>query len=200
MPVVQTQQPPQDFTKYPDKQPLSRFLYPGSRFLGSQTSNNNTYSVEINLLNVNLPESFLCGYLEIKGLADDWPSLCTYFEGQVVGEKYGFLTCKWGASVEIDLQHWQIFHPFQHQHLLTNNIKTKIPGDYLYLRLKELFLVPDHKIKTINGASFSGFYYVCMNKISGEMEGVYYHQSSEMFQKLEIQHVGKRSFDTFEFR
>ena len=30
------------------------------------------------------------------------------------------------------------------------------------MRWKERFLVPDHKVKDINGASFAGFYYVCV--------------------------------------
>lgn len=41
------------------------------------------------------------------------------------------------------------------------------------------FQVPDHTIKDINGASFAGFYYICFQKSKAEMEGYYYHRSSE---------------------
>ena len=46
--------------------------------------------------------------------------------------------------------------------------------------LKELFLVPDYRIKDISGASFAGFYYICFQKSTGTIEGYYYHKSSEM--------------------
>lgn len=42
-----------------------------------------------------------------------------------------------------------------------------------------LVQVPDHTIKDINGASFAGFYYICFQKSKAEMEGYYYHRSSE---------------------
>ena len=47
--------------------------------------------------------------------------------------------------------------------------------------IQELFLVPDHKIKDINGASFAGFYYICFQHDSGAMEGFYYHKLSEWY-------------------
>ncbi|PRD29033.1 UNVERIFIED_CONTAM: Glucose-induced degradation protein 4-like protein [Trichonephila clavipes] len=45
--------------------------------------------------------------------------------------------------------------------------------------VKEHFLVPDHTIKDISGASFAGFYYICFQKSSSTIEGYYYHRSSE---------------------
>ena len=47
------------------------------------------------------------------------------------------------------------------------------------MRWKEHFLVPDHTIKDINGASFAGFYYICFQKSAATIEGFYYHRSSE---------------------
>jgi hypothetical protein len=51
--------------------------------------------------------------------------------------------------------------------------------DYVYMRWKEHFLVPDHKIKDINGASFAGFYYICFRKSTSQVEGYYFHRNSE---------------------
>ena len=45
--------------------------------------------------------------------------------------------------------------------------------------LQEHFLVPDHTIKDISGASFAGFYYICFQKSTASIEGYYYHRSSE---------------------
>lgn len=52
-------------------------------------------------------------------------------------------------------------------------------SDYVFMRWKEHFLVPDHTIRDINGASFAGFYYICFQKSKAIMEGYYYHRSSE---------------------
>lgn len=51
--------------------------------------------------------------------------------------------------------------------------------DFVFMRWKEHFLVPDHTIKDINGASFAGFYYICFQKSAASIEGYYYHRSSE---------------------
>lgn len=49
------------------------------------------------------------------------------------------------------------------------------------MRWKEHFLVPDHTIKDISGASFAGFYYICFQKSKANIEGYYYHRSSEWY-------------------
>jgi hypothetical protein len=55
------------------------------------------------------------------------------------------------------------------------------------MRWKEHFLVPDHKVRTINGASFEGFYYICFNQIHGTVSGIYFHAKSEKYvQPLEV--------------
>jgi hypothetical protein len=51
--------------------------------------------------------------------------------------------------------------------------------EHLFMRWKEYFLVPDHRVKTISGASFEGFYYICFNQVSGSIEGIYFHAKSE---------------------
>ena len=45
--------------------------------------------------------------------------------------------------------------------------------------MQELFLVPNHKITDINGASFAGFYYICFQNTKGTIDGYYYHKMSE---------------------
>lgn len=47
------------------------------------------------------------------------------------------------------------------------------------MRWKEKFLVPDYKVAEINGASFEGFYYICFNQITGDIEGFYFFAKSE---------------------
>ena len=65
------------------------------------------------LQHVDLKDSYLCGYLHIKGLTDAYPELSTYFEAEIIGPKHSFLTRKWEADEHTDRQHWTKFPAFQ---------------------------------------------------------------------------------------
>ena len=64
-----------------------------------------------------------------------------------------------------------------------------LDADYVFMRWKEHFLVPDHRIKSIHGASFAGFYYICLERRTGKISGLYFHHNSEWFQHLELEHT-----------
>ena len=49
----------------------------------------------------------------------------------------------------------------------------------IFMRWKESFLVPDHRVREICGASFEGFYYICFNQVEGRISGIYFHAKSE---------------------
>ena len=84
----------------------------------------------------------------------------------------------WGSTEKIDLQHWARFPvPLSSE-------------THLFMRWKEYFLVPDHRVKTITGASFEGFYYICFERRGGGVSGIYFHAKSEKFQQLELRWVG----------
>lgn len=139
--------PSEDHTQI-DTHSQMRMLYPGSQFSGYQKSGRNQYHVQVEVKHVNLDDSFLCGYLRIKGLTDDWPHLCTFFEAEIIGDKYSFLTRKWDADESIDRQHWSKFPSFKdlechfNQDGYVHDFKN---SDYIYMRWKEHFLVPDHR-------------------------------------------------------
>ncbi|EPS42796.1 hypothetical protein H072_3193 [Dactylellina haptotyla CBS 200.50] len=185
----------------------SSFLRPGSRFEGTQQSDKQTYTVNVEIKHVDMRESFLCGYLCIQGLTQDNPTLTTYFEGEMIGNKYAFKTKNktWGANEKIDLQHWGRFpayRPFS---------KTSKPKDFhnkdfgeqehIFMRWKEYFLVPNHRVKELTGASFDGFYYICFSQITGNVSGIYFHSNSEKWQQLELKHVSDHGvYESVEFR
>lgn len=82
-------------------------LFPGSIFKGTQKSGRSSYEVQVSILNLDLKNSSLCGYLNIRGLTKDWPELTTFFEAEIIGDRFGFLTKKdWGATEKGDLKHW----------------------------------------------------------------------------------------------
>ncbi|KAG5925547.1 hypothetical protein E4U42_004189 [Claviceps africana] len=185
----------------------SSYLRPGSRFYGTQQSERQVYEVQVELKNVNMAESFLCGYLRIQGLTEDHPTLTTYFEGEIIGSKYSFFTKHedWGANAKVDLSHWakfSAFRPFQkHARKGPITIPDVTQNEHIFMRWKEHFLVPNHRVRTITGASFEGFYYICFNQLKGEVSGIYFHSKSEKFQQLELKHVQNRGcFSATEFR
>ncbi|KAK6335275.1 hypothetical protein TWF718_010709 [Orbilia javanica] len=185
----------------------SSFLRPGSRFEGTQQSDKQTYTVHVEIKHVDMRESFLCGYLCIQGLTQDNPTLTTYFEGELIGSKYAFKTKNknWGASEKIDLQHWGRFPAYRpytkSSKPIENHAKEFGEQEHIFMRWKEYFLVPNHRVKELTGASFDGFYYICFSQITGDVSGIYFHSNSEKWQQLELKHVPDYGlYGSIEFR
>ena len=161
-------------------------LYPGATFQGTQKSGRNSYDVNVTIVvslhlfssqhsilacffpntyhslqDVDFASSHLCGYLRIRGLTDDWPELTTYFDAEIIGSRYGFLTRNWGATEQEDMVHWARFPAFRHvRHEMKKPHLTIKDADRgaVFMRWKEKFLVPNHRVQDISGASFAGEY------------------------------------------
>ncbi|SLM37599.1 Vacuolar import/degradation protein Vid24 [Lasallia pustulata] len=163
----------------------SSFLRAGSKFRGTQKSDHQVYTVEVDIKHVDMNESFLCGYLRIEGLTEDHPTLTTYFEGEIIGPKYTFQTKheSWGATDKTDMHHWYRFpawRPLAKQAKKPDfHYKNGAQKENIFMRWKEYFLVPDHRVREIMGASFEGFYYICFNQVAGTVSGIYFHAKSE---------------------
>ncbi|KAF8077840.1 vacuolar import and degradation protein-domain-containing protein [Lyophyllum atratum] len=163
---VQYPHPLTDITRLRVRSHGSDCLYPGATFRGIQKSGRNNYDVDVTIVDVNFSSSYLCGYLRIRGLTDDHPDLTTYFDAEIIGTRYGFLTRNWGATEQEDLVHWARFPAF-------HDIKDELKRPHMkladrdrsivFMRWKERFLVPNHRVAEINGASFAGFYYICVD-------------------------------------
>ncbi|CAD6907989.1 unnamed protein product [Tilletia controversa] len=157
--------PLQDVT-YIRRLPTSRgCLHPGARFEGSQTSDKSSYGVTVIFTHVDLEASHLCGTINIRGLTEDWPELITFFDAEIIGLKHGFVTGKWGASETQDAKHWGRFAPFKPLRKFLDKPDLRFDHfnkPYVFMRWKERFLVPDHRVKNVTGASYDGFYYVCL--------------------------------------
>ncbi|EYE95314.1 GID4/VID24 family protein [Aspergillus ruber CBS 135680] len=185
----------------------SSFLRPGSKFTGTQQSDRQVYNVDVEIKHVDMAESYLCGYLRIQGLTEDHPTLTTFFEGEIIGTKHTFKTRHeaWGATEKTDMNHWARFpawRPLARQAKKPDfTYRNFAQREHIFMRWKEYFLVPDHRVRTISGASFEGFYYICFNQIEGTVTGIYFHAKSEKYQQLELKHVEDRGCTpAFEFR
>ena len=127
-----------------------------------------------NSQDVNFPEATLSGYLSISHLTDAHPHLTTFFTGEIVGPKNGFITgSRFGATEHDDMRHWGRFEQFRRPSTRAVMIRPELlfrdplpdrssietsskERDFVFLRIKERFLVPDHTVRDISGASFAG--------------------------------------------
>ena len=120
----------------------------------------------------------------VTGLTPEHATLTTFFEGEIIGPKYTFQTRHedWGASDKEDMKHWARFpawRPLAKQAKKPDfHYKNSTNRENMFMRWKEKFLVPDHRVREINGASFEGFYYICFNQVLGTINGIYFHSSS----------------------
>ena len=207
-PALPTSTPTSDWNPFalPSITPTttSSFLRAGSCFKGIQKSEAQEYNVTVNFKYVDLSTSFLCGYLTIAGLTPALSCITTYFEAEIIGPHYTFLTNhpSWGATPQVDMEHWDKFSAFRplarsarrmekaasSSSLSPSAGDSQKPGgsswnfsgkEHIFMRWKETFLVPDHRVREIHGASFEGFYYICASRFTGSISGIYYHARNE---------------------
>ncbi|SCV69479.1 BQ2448_2499 [Microbotryum intermedium] len=143
-------------------------LHPGACWEGVQRSGRNVYKVKVDISTVDLTEGKLSGMLQIRHLTPELESLVTFFEGEIIGDKTGFLTSRWGASEADDMKHWSRFPAFSkalRSSLVKPNLTFKQHSNrpFLFMRWKEQFVVPSSHAQNIHGASFAGFYYLCLD-------------------------------------
>lgn len=77
------------------------------------------------LQHVDEENSYLCGYLKIKGLTEEFPTLTTFFDGEIISAKYPFLTRKWDADEDVDRKHWVSRVNLNLRNAYTRNIKIR---------------------------------------------------------------------------
>ncbi|ORY78480.1 vacuolar import and degradation protein-domain-containing protein [Leucosporidium creatinivorum] len=146
-------------------------LHPGAVWEGLQRSGRNSYKVRVNIDTVDLHQGTVSGLLQIQHLTPELESLVTFFEGEIIGDKAGFRTARWGATEADDMKHWSRFPAFSkslRSSLLKPNLNFKhLNKPYLFMRWKEQFVVPSSHAQNIHGASFAGFYYLCLDFDSG---------------------------------
>lgn len=60
-----------------------------------------------------MENAYLCGYLKIRGLTEEYPTLTTFFDGEIISSRHPFLTRKWEADEDVDRKHWVRSHGLQ---------------------------------------------------------------------------------------
>lgn len=187
-------------------------LHPGATWSGTQRSGRASYGVSVTFTHIDLTRGVGGGYLRISQLTRELPELVTYFDAEIIGDRHGFLTGKYGASESDDWKHWSRFPPFRtlakpailkeraelkDKERATQSAKkedgdggtasegsqdgseadgreegkpiNKMPFAHLnrpvvFMRWKERFVVPNHRTRDIQGASFAGAFLAAFAK------------------------------------
>ncbi|ELU44695.1 vacuolar import and degradation domain-containing protein [Rhizoctonia solani AG-1 IA] len=161
-------------------------LYPGASFVGIQKSGRNSYNVSVTIVVGSSPfgRSSMSTF-RAQRFAGTSPSRTSPMTTRSLPptlmqrSSYGFLTQSYGASEMDDMTHWGRFDSFRgalsrpsclnRMMTLYTAIKSEMrrPGltirqkslserGFVFMRWKERFLVPEHQVRGIRGASYDG--------------------------------------------
>ncbi|KAJ2672918.1 hypothetical protein GGI25_004899 [Coemansia spiralis] len=121
-------------------------------------------------------------------------AVTTYWEGEIIDfVNYSPVTGKWKASCSDDTKHWSLFEPvrdhpstflYKWPASLWGKRMPKIFEDCIFMRWKEKSFVDIQQSET--RLSIEGFYYICMQRKTGDVEGVYFDPSIAPNQRLSL--------------
>ncbi|CAN8073334.1 unnamed protein product [Agarophyton chilense] len=172
------------------------FLSVGQTFSGTQTVNTSAsqskgadeWRVNVVIQGLDLQNGTICGSMEALDVPKAVSPVVTFWEGQIIDNRnYYFWTAQWEADVDRDVEHWRKFVAFAPLH---QRVKSDRGDDidlsqlrYVFMRWKEIFFVsPDEECNL----TIAGFYYVCMDRLTGAILGFYYDPHSQPYQRLQL--------------
>ncbi|KAL5106459.1 hypothetical protein TcWFU_010078 [Taenia crassiceps] len=108
---------------------------------------------------------------------------------------------KWGASIETDTNHWNelnVMARFPNYYRDNFDYSQLENFDHVYMRWKEKFVLP-YPNRTSEKKPSSGFYYICLQKSTGELTG-YFYNKTERLQLLELRYDPQLTSTAFQIR
>ncbi|KAK9710065.1 hypothetical protein K7432_008650 [Basidiobolus ranarum] len=174
------------------------YLRPGRVFLGTQnlinhrtqSSGREEWEVKVTINAVNHKNGTIVGLMEALNVPATTATVLTYWDGEIIDfTNHGLWTDKWQADRGTDLQHWRMFKAFKGIDSAdislgadSVNFLEDIHREYVFMRWKERFFV--NVSAQDSGLTIAGFYYVCLRRSDGLIEGFYFDPSSTPYQRL----------------
>jgi hypothetical protein len=126
--------------------------------------------------------------MEAVNLPNSHARVETFWEGHLVdGRAHGFLTGAWGADAATDLRHWSQFAPFAPLRACVADGRAAhidcAALAHVYMRWKEVCFV---NVGPDCGLTIAGFYYICLSRADGIINGFYFDPASQPFQQLRL--------------
>ncbi|KAK6089589.1 hypothetical protein P3W45_001471 [Vairimorpha bombi] len=167
-------------------------LVDGAVYSGEQLSTSGSFKIEMKIDKIDMLEERMCGTFSIYNLTSENDKLSTYYESAIIGNKHSFYN-KY-EDKETDELHWRMFPEWKTEILKNKEYDIKKSG-FLYLRMKELFILPDPNVESVEGASIEGYYYCCYYKKLDFFSGHYFYKSdkSQLSEQILLERVYKRT-------
>ncbi|KAJ2721544.1 hypothetical protein GGI07_003897 [Coemansia sp. Benny D115] len=152
------------------------------------------WDVHVVIQTVDMPHGRISGLMKAINVPRMPKTVVTHWEGEVVDFKnFTPQTAKWRARCREDADHWMMFAPVkQSPHEFLNRWPEELLGkrmpemlkDYIFMRWKENEFVNVQPGET--RLTIEGFYYICMNRVTGAIEGVYFDPQTQPNQRLTL--------------
>eukprot|EP00002_Diphylleia_rotans_P004069 TRINITY_DN12928_c0_g1_i1.p1 TRINITY_DN12928_c0_g1~~TRINITY_DN12928_c0_g1_i1.p1 ORF type:complete len:202 (+),score=45.56 TRINITY_DN12928_c0_g1_i1:73-678(+) len=184
------------------------YLMSGQSYSGTQrvahSRSGEDWTVNVKIQTFQPENGYINGVMEAVNVPSIESSVLTFWEGEIVnGIQHGFYTKKWRTNRENDLQHWSKFDGFRATFLNPDNEELHhelSSSDCIFMRWKEQFFI---NVNSNCGLTIAGFYYICLNRKKGTIEGFYYDPDSSPFQRLSMKNMscvdGPPTFPDFSF-
>ncbi|CAK0781167.1 hypothetical protein CVIRNUC_005302 [Coccomyxa viridis] len=189
------------------------YLRPGQVFCGNQrvnrieSSTTEDWPVEIRVQDVDLRQGMAWGTSSWQ-LPNGKAPVETTWQGEIVDNcNHTFDTQKWGASHLSDTKNWNKFPAFSQLYMAGSILGARCSGlkhcSHIFMRWKEQAFA---KSGDDCGLTIAGFYYICLCRQTGDVEGFYVDPLSLPNHKLSLKAVtygapaGMQSFAAFQFR
>lgn len=138
----------------------------GTKYTGRQTTIVGSFKIDMKVNVFSLSQGYICGTLTIHNLTSEYKLLITHFEGVLMSAKNI-------SKAADEFKQWSKFSKwkkdFENQLLFNDSLNSEC----LYFKIKEEFLLPNHKLTRLHGASIDGHYYCCYFKKSDSFGGFY---------------------------
>ncbi|CAG8591850.1 1302_t:CDS:2 [Ambispora leptoticha] len=181
--------------------PRCSFLHSGLSFSGTQNLMNSNpsqreeWGVKVTIQYVDYKTGTAIGLMEALNVPSSTNKVVTYWEGEIIDlVNHSLWTNKWQATPDVDLQHWRKFEAFRwtdgrsiSRGFLSRKWFRQVSEKYIFMRWKERCFV-DMSAQD-SGLTIAGFYYICIRRSDGTIEGYYFDPVSTPYQKLTLKPV-----------
>lgn len=167
----------------------------GAKYTGEQSTSYGSFKIDMKVNLFDIDEAFLSGEFCIHDLTPYHSILNTYFEGRLIGTHYPF------GEGKNDAKQWIKFNKWNEKFLVDQSAYDIYGSNYLYIKIKEQFLLPDPKVTRIKGASIEGSYYCCYYKNLDCFAGFYACGDSHIHatQQIILARTKERMSQAYEF-
>uniref|UniRef100_A0A061R7W7 Glucose-induced degradation protein 4 n=1 Tax=Tetraselmis sp. GSL018 TaxID=582737 RepID=A0A061R7W7_9CHLO len=182
---------------FPKPAPTS-LLWPGQHFRGTQRVTpsglhgiNEDWSVNVTIVSCKYESGTLSGIMEAENVPHTKFPVKTFWEGEIIDNaNHVFFTGKWEAWPDTDLVHWSKFSSFEQIKGAVQKQSGRCDAlcgyPVIYMRWKEKFFVNcSHEC----GLTIAGFYYIALDRRTGEIAGFYHDPKSTPYQRLQLAHA-----------